>query len=57
MNTNMTGFRWFSNMFRVLVLLTKVASALDSLALYCSLWPRQPGSVGEIFQAKESLDK
>ena len=28
-NTNMTGFRWFSKIFFVLVLWTQVASALE----------------------------
>ena len=31
MNTNITGFRWFSKSFCVLVLWTKVVSALEGL--------------------------
>ena len=31
MNTNMTGFRWFSKKLNVLVLWMKVASALEGL--------------------------
>ena len=33
MNTNMTGFRWFSKNICILVLWTKVASALEGLKL------------------------
>ena len=31
MNTNMTGFKWFSKKYCVLVLWIKVASALEGL--------------------------
>ena len=33
MNSNMTGFRWFSKIFVFLVLWAKVASALEGLKL------------------------
>ena len=33
MNTNMTGFRWFSKNLSVLVLLTKLASASEGLRI------------------------
>ena len=36
MSTNMTGFRWFSKKLCILVLWTKVASALEGfLSCYC----------------------
>ena len=34
MNTNMTGFRWFSENLCILVLWTKVASALEGLIMF-----------------------
>ena len=33
MNTNITGFRWFSKIFASLSFWTKVASALEGLSL------------------------
>ena len=33
MNTNKTGFQWFSKIFSILVLWTKIASALEGLTI------------------------
>ena len=40
MNTNMTGFRWFSKNLCILVLWAKVASALEGLSIndYCYIY-------------------
>ena len=40
MNTNMTGFRWFSKHLSVLVLWTNVASALEGLK-----WPGRQATI------------
>ena len=49
MNTNMTGFRWFSKNSCVLVLWTNVASALEGLTHTHLIWLKRLTTIQSIF--------